>query len=345
MQLWQALLLGALQGVSELFPVSSLAQVILWPAILGWNIDYTGTHFLSFVVALHLATAIALFIFFWQQWRTVLLAYVGSIRHRKLVYDRDSKFAWLLVAGTVLAGLFGLIFEKPLRQFFENPSLFWLTAVLLIVNGVFMLYGEYLRRRAASLTPAPAVAAGEAGTLAHGSAYPQPQAAMAAMTTDDSSPMARPPATNTQHPTPNPQPPTPNTQDGSRRAEDLTFPQGAAIGATQILALIPGFSRSGITIVGGLFSGLSHEEAARFSFMLATPIIGLAALLKVPDLFQSDVRDQLPATIAAALVAGVVAYLSVRFLMRYFQTKRLDPFGYYCIVFGLFSLVVLLVRQ
>jgi undecaprenyl-diphosphatase len=332
MQLWQALLLGALQGVSELFPVSSLAQVILWPAILGWNIDYTGTHFLSFVVALHLATAIALFIFFWREWRTVILAYVGSISHRKFVYDRDSKFAWLLVAGTILAGLFGLVFEKPLQRFFEDPSIFWLTAVLLVLNGVFMLFGEYLRRRSAALSPASAVAAGDSAALAQGPAYLQSQAAMSTMTTNPGQPA-----------TVNPQPSAINL-DGSKRAEDLTFPQGAAIGATQILALIPGISRSGVTIVGGLFSGLSHEEAARFSFMLATPIIGLAALLKLPELVQSDVRDQLPITIAAALVAGVVAYLSIRFLMRYFQTKRLDPFGYYCIVFGLFSLVILLVR-
>jgi len=285
------------------------------------------------VVALHLATAIALLFFFWREWRTVILAYVGSIKQRKLVYDHDSKFAWLLVAGTVLAGLFGLIFEKTLRQFFENPALFWLTAVFLIVNGVIMLFGEYLRRRSASLAPAPAVAATEAG------AYPQPQAAMATttMTTDQSSQAIRPSTIN-------PQPSTINQETNTKHAEDLTFPQGAGIGATQILALIPGFSRSGVTIVGGLLSGLSHEEAARFSFMLATPLIGLAALLKVPDLFGADVRDQLPATILAALVAGVVAYLSIRFLMRYFQTKRLDPFGYYCIIFGLFSAVVLLVR-
>lgn len=112
MQLWQTLFLGALQGVSELFPVSSLAHTILIPALLNWGIDQQASNFLAFVVALHLATAIALFIYFWRQWREVLLAYSGSIKRRQLVYDKTSKFAWLLVAGTILVGLFGLIFEK-----------------------------------------------------------------------------------------------------------------------------------------------------------------------------------------------------------------------------------------
>src|SRR5215212_2194176 len=114
MLLWQALLIGALQGVSELFPVSSLAHTILIPALLGWGIDQEATNFLSFVVALHLATAIALLIYFWRDWHSVIAAYIGSIQRRKLVYDEDSKFAWLLVAGTVVVGAFGLIFEKQL---------------------------------------------------------------------------------------------------------------------------------------------------------------------------------------------------------------------------------------
>jgi undecaprenyl-diphosphatase len=126
-----------------------------------------------------------------------------------------------------------------------------------------------------------------------------------------------------------------------RNAEDLTLIEGASIGATQTLALLPGISRSGVTISAGLMAGLSYEQACRFSFMLATPVIGLAAVLKVPELLKPEARHMLGLTVVSALVAGVCAYLSTKFLMRYFQHNRLGPFGWYCIIFGIFSLVML----
>jgi len=323
MQLWQALFIGALQGVSELFPVSSLAHTILIPALLGWGIDQEANNFLSFVVALHLATAIALVIYFWQDWRAVIKAYVGSIQRRKLVYDENSKFAWLLVAGTIVVGAIGLIFEKQLRKFFEDPKLYWLVAVFLILNGGVMLYGEYLRQRAARLETATDLS------------KPNKVAARAGGGT-----MTREAEVGSSV--------TPQTTRGAegplKKVEELSFGQGGAIGATQTLALFPGISRSGVTMVGGLLAGLSHAAAARFSFMLATPVIGLAALLKVPDLFKPAARDMLGTTALAAVLAGVTAYLSVRFLMGYFETKRLSPFGYYCVAFGVLALVVFQVR-
>src|SRR3954466_13374179 len=148
MEFWQALVIGALQGVSELFPVSSLAHTILIPYLLNWGIDQEASNFLAFVVALHLATAIALVIYFWRDWRDVIMSFIGSAQRRRLVYDRESKFAWLLVAGTVVVGVVGLVFEKQLRKFFEDPKLVWLVAALLVLNGLLMLYGEYVRKRA-----------------------------------------------------------------------------------------------------------------------------------------------------------------------------------------------------
>ncbi len=317
MQWWQALLIGAVQGVSELFPVSSLAHTILIPNLLNWNINQDATGFLAFVVALHLATAIALAIYFWRDWRVVILAYVGSFKRRKLVYDEASKFAWLLVAGTLVVGVVGLVFEKQLRKFFEDPQYVWLVAVFLVLNGGVMLYGEFLRRRTAKLegqaaTPTPA----RVGAVVAGSR----NSALAHSTVADADPAQL------------------------KKVEDLTFVQGGAIGASQTLALLPGISRSGVTMVSGLLAGLSHANAARFSFMLATPVIGLAALLKVPDLFKTEARDILTMTIAASVLAGVTAYLSIRFLMSYFETKRLSPFGYYCIVAGLAALLILQLR-
>src|ERR1700730_8989941 len=151
MQLWQALFLGALQGFSELFPVSSLGHTILIPAILHWRLNEGASDFLAFLVALHLATAAALLIYFWREWRSVLLAYVGSFTRRRLVYDDPSKFAWLLVAGTIVVGAFGLLFESRLRLLFEDTRFAWVVAVLLILNGGVMLLGDYMRRRSESL--------------------------------------------------------------------------------------------------------------------------------------------------------------------------------------------------
>jgi undecaprenyl-diphosphatase len=144
--MWQALILGALQGVAELFPVSSLAQTILIPALLGWNFGpdlRERPDFLAFVVALHLATAVALFIYFWKDWREVVAAFIGSAKKGKLIYDEPSKFAWLLIAGTVVVGLMGLVFEKKLRQLFEDPSKSWIVAAVLALNG----FGERASER------------------------------------------------------------------------------------------------------------------------------------------------------------------------------------------------------
>jgi undecaprenyl-diphosphatase len=321
MAFWQALLIGALQGFSELFPVSSLAHTILIPYLLNWGLDQQGSNFLAFVVALHLATAIALLIYFWKDWRDVIMAFVGSFKGRQLVYDRNSKFAWLLVAGTVVVGVIGLLFEKQLSKFFEDPGFVWIVAAFLVLNGGLMIYGEYYRRRLEN-RPEEARQAAMSGprTGARDSgvhSYP----------TFQSSQMAG------------------KNQTGFKNVEELSFLEGGLVGAAQTLALIPGISRSGVTILGGLLAGLSHEEAARFAFMLATPVIGLAALLKVPELLKPEARDILGMTIAAAVLAGITAYLSVRFLMRYFETKSLRPFGFYCIYLGLIVLIIVQLRK
>jgi undecaprenyl-diphosphatase len=279
--LWQALILGVIQGVGELFPVSSLAQTILLPALLGWNIDEKGGDFLAFVVTLHLATAVALLVYFWKDWKTVLLAYAGSLRRRKLVYDAESKFAWLLVAGTLVVGAVGVAFEKRFRSFFDDPRYYWIVAAILILNGLGMLIGDLLKQKASVR---------------------------------------------------------------QKNADQMTFLEGTAVGAAQTLALFPGISRSGVTIVAGLLAGLSYEAASRFAFMLATPVIGLAALLKVPSLLKPEARHELHLAIPASVVAAITAYLSVAFLMRYFKHHRLAPFGYYCILFGAVAMALLIHR-
>lgn len=127
--------------------------------------------------------------------------------------------------------------------------------------------------------------------------------------------------------------------DSDARISEMTVRQAVAIGAAQALALIPGISRSGITMGGGLVTGLSNEDAARFAFLLATPIIGGAGLLKLPELLGSAGNGVRGQALVGALAAALTTYLAVRFLLRFFRTNRLTPFGAYCVVAGLvFSL-------
>lgn len=122
-------------------------------------------------------------------------------------------------------------------------------------------------------------------------------------------------------------------------AERISFRAAAVIGACQALSFLPGISRSGVTIGGGLVAGLRHQEAARFSFLLATPVILAAGLVEVPQLFASGVP--IGEYLLAAVLAGAAAYVSARFLLRYFRSGRLDPYGWYCIGAGLVSLLLL----
>jgi undecaprenyl-diphosphatase len=269
----QAIILGLLQGVTELFPVSSLGHSVILPSLLGWDIHQNDPYFLSFLVATHLATAIVLLIFFWRDWVRILKGLGRSLRDREIT-DSDAKLGWLLVVGTIPAGILGISLEHALRKLFASPTS---AAIFLTLNGV-MLYGAELLRRRAPVT-------------------------------DD--------------------------EDDTRIAKTVGWGNAALVGAAQAVALIPGFSRSGASMGGGLLVGLSHKDAARFAFLLATPIIGAAALLKIPELMGSQgdgVRGQ---ALVASLCAAVTAWLSVRFLMRFFETRTLTPFAVYCFVAGI----------
>ena len=123
------------------------------------------------------------------------------------------------------------------------------------------------------------------------------------------------------------------------QAERISFRAAAIVGACQALAFLPGISRSGVTIGGGLLAGLRHQEAARFSFLLATPTILGAGIVEVPQLFTGGVP--IAEYLAAAVLSGIAAYASARFLLRYFRSGRLDPYGIYCIAAGLVSLALL----
>jgi undecaprenyl-diphosphatase len=273
----QAIVLGLLQGAAELFPVSSLGHSVVLPRLLGWNIHQNDDYFLTFLVATHLATAIVLVGFFWRDWVRIVEGILRSLRERQIhPSDGDAKLGWLLVVGTIPAGLLGLTLEHALRKVFASPQS---AAAFLALNGL-MLYGaERLRRRA-----------------------------------------------------PGPDPLLPDAD--ARVAARLRWRDALSVGAAQALALLPGLSRSGATMGGGLLVGLSNEDAARFGFLLATPIIGAAALLKLPELAGAQGDGVRVQALVGAMCAGVTAFLSVRFLMRYFETNRLTPFAVYCVVVG-----------
>lgn len=282
---FRAVVIGLVQGVTELFPISSLGHSVLVSALLGWNDlvkaqSANESFFLAFLVALHVGTAIALLIYFWDEWRAIGIGLYASARERR-VTGPEGRLGLLLVVATIPAGLTGLIFEHALRTFFAKP---FAAASFLFINGLLLGAGELLRRRS--------------GVRA---AAGRPQTA-------------------------NPEP--------GRRIDTLTYREAVFIGIAQIGALFAGISRSGITMVAGLARGLDHEDAARFSFLLATPIIAAAGVYKLPDLvghLGNGVRGQ---AFVGAVAAGVSAYFSTRFLLRFFRSNTLWPFAVYCIVVG-----------
>jgi undecaprenyl-diphosphatase len=303
----EAVVVGAFQGVTELFPVSSLGHSVLVPALVGgrWaedlNVSAPESPYLAFIVGLHVATAAALLVFFWRDWLRILAGFGSSLRHRRIETPAQ-RLAWLIVLATIPVGLAGLALEHVFRTTLGKPVP---AAAFLIANGLVMYAGEVLRRRSQ-----PALAPVTAGPAAP---PPDDEPGITGNATDD-------------------------------RLAKIPLLQGVLIGSAQILALLPGISRSGITIVAGLWRGLSHEDAARFSFLLATPIILAAGLLKIPDLFGplgDGIRGQV---LAGSIASFVCAYLAVRFLTRYFQTRTLTPFAIYCTLAGVASLAWLTLR-
>jgi len=295
----QAIVIGLLQGVTELFPVSSLGHSVLVPAWLGGSWKQLVTEqssgespYLAFIVGLHVATALALLVYFRSDWVRILRGLGRSVTSRRIdPGDTDARLGWLLVLGTIPVGLVGLVFEHSLRTLFAKPLA---AAVFLTLNGAVLLLGERLRTRPRLRQRV------SAGTGADGDTMRQPRG----------EPLAA-----------------------------LSVVNAVGIGGFQIAALFAGISRSGVTMVGGLLRGLSHEDAARFSFLLATPIILAAGVYKLPDLFGPNGTGIRGQVLVGSIVAGLAAYASVRFLSRYFATRTLRPFAVYCLIAGALSTV------
>jgi len=258
LNLLQVIVLSILQGVAELFPISSLGHTVILPALLHWNIDQKSPSFLAFVVLLHFGTAAALFIFYWRDWVRLLRILFTSLARGKFTDNPDERFIWLIIIGTIPAAVLALLFQEALRRRQAAPSV-----------GMVDKAQEY------------------------------------------------------------------------KDVDKMGWRGAIIIGLCQSLALLPGISRSGATMVGGLALGLRHHEAARYTFMLATPIIAAASIKTAPDLLAPAGRGVLGYAVLGCLLSGIAAYLSVRFLDRYFRTNRLDPFAYYCLVAGIGAVALL----
>jgi undecaprenyl-diphosphatase len=272
------MLLAVLQGVSELFPISSLGHTILIPALLHWPVDRSSEAFLAFVVVLHLGTAIALLVFYRREWVLIVGALVRSVIRGRLSDDKDEKIGWLLVVGTVPVGLLGVFLQSSVRSLFGSPGP---AAAFLTLNAFVMFFGEWLRKRQFAAHDRP-----------------------------------------------------------SKPIEAISYADGAKVGIAQGLALLPGISRSGSSIVAGLLVDLDHEAAANYSFLLATPVILAASVLEIPKLFEPDAHVVAIEAIVGGILSGVTAYASVAFLTRYFQHNDLRPFGWYCLIVGATSFIL-----
>jgi undecaprenyl-diphosphatase len=333
----EAGVVGLIQGVTELFPVSSLGHNVLIPALIGgcWaqhlNVAAPESPYLAFIVGLHVATAIALLIYFWRDWLRIIGGFFSSIGHmirpepgvdRFEMRTTEEKMAWMIIVATIPVGLVGVAFEHEFRVLFGKPVR---AAIFLAINGVILLAGEMFRRKASIRADeeiaeererekalAAAGGARRTGSYRHAAGHQAVRSEEVAqgIAADD-------------------------------RLAKQSYGQAILIGSSQILALLAGISRDGVCMVSGMFRGLSREDAARFAFLLATPVILAAGVLKIPDLLGplgNGIRGQV---LFGSVLSGVGAYVSVRFLVRYFQTRTLTPFGIYCLVAGIGCIIYL----
>jgi undecaprenyl-diphosphatase len=282
---FQAIVLGVLQGVTELFPISSLGHTVLFPTLFGWhNIvvwqSKPESPWLAFVVMLHVGSAVGLLLYFWRDWIAIIRAFFRTLATRRIETPTE-RLAWLIVAATIPVGILGLLLEHPIRVALAKPIY---ASVFLVVNGVILIGAERYRRR--SEVRALAVREGL-------------------------------------------------NAEGARDLDTMDYREAGVIGVIQSTALIAGISRDGVVMTAGLARGLDNSDAARFAFLLATPPILAAGVLKIGDLTgplgDHGIRG---AALIAAVFAAATAVITVHFLTKFFKRGNLRPFGVYCILFG-----------
>ncbi len=267
---FQAILLGAVQGLTEFLPISSSAHLVLVP----WLFRFKDPG-LTFDAALHLGTLLGIVAFLWRDWLKLLGSFFQSLKHWNLARDHNQALVWMILLGTIPGGLAGVLFEDIIEQKLRAP---WLIAVLLIVMGIILWIVDRASRK-------------------------------------------------------------------TKGIEQITWFEAIGIGLAQVLALAPGVSRSGITITAGLMARFKREDAARFSFLLATPIILGAGVFKVRHLIHGFLPGESLLFILGFLSAALVGYFAVWFLLLFLQKHNMSLFVWYRLLVGAFILAVFFLRR
>jgi len=269
MSIFQAIVLGIVQGLTEFLPISSSAHLTLVPWALGWELPS-----LSFDTVLHLGTLVAVTTFFWHDIVSLLSAWWQSVRTRRLD-TAEARVAWLIIVGTIPAALAGYFLEDVVSEILGTPVII---ACILMVTGILLFVCDRLGRK-------------------------------------------------------------------ERTLQEINLKDALAVGLGQACAIFPGLSRSGTTMAAGLLCGLTGEDAARFSFLLALPITLGATLQQSYKLISAGLENvAIGPLVVGPLVAMVTGYLAIRLLLGYVRAHSLRPFAYYCWAVGLAGLVLAWVR-
>lgn len=262
MTLFQSIVMGLVQGLGEFLPISSSAHLVLVPWLLKWHDPG-----LTFDVALHLGTLIAVILYFWKDWVKLITAGLTNVK------SSDGRLFWYLVAASIPGAIFGFLLEDQAATIFRSPLLI---AFMLIIMGVILYWADQKSRKTTEI-------------------------------------------------------------------KNISFATAMWIGLSQALAIIPGVSRSGITITTALLTGLTRESAARFSFLLSTPIILGAALVKLPDVIANPAMISL-SFVVGMLVSAIVGLVSIYVLLKYVQSKSYLPFAWYRFALGAIVIVAVFLR-
>ncbi len=269
MDTFQAAILGIVQGLTEFLPISSSGHLILVPEIFGWE-EFTNN--LTFDVALHVGTAVAVVLFFWKDWFRILKSFLKNAPSpKRILADYDSKFLIMIVVGSIPAAIVGLSFEDVIEEKIREPQIVIATLVLF---ALVLLWAEKVGSK-------------------------------------------------------------------DRGLRDLSFKDAVFVGVAQAISLIPGVSRSGVTISAGLFSGMNREAAARFSFLLSTPAIVGAGILRAKYLFEGGTVDLSMATVVIGVItSALVGWLAIKYLLKYVLTHNYNVFVWYRIAIALVALLI-----
>ena len=272
--IFQALIMGVVQGLTEFLPVSSSGHLIVVPYLLGWTDPFINS--LVFSVMLHMGTLVALLVYFRSDWLRLVPAGLAAARHRSFNGEEDRRLAWLLVAATIPAAIVGFLLSDIIEASFRSVGL---VAVTLVAGGLILLIADRFGAK-------------------------------------------------------------------SRGIEDVTFPIGIGIGAAQALALIPGISRSGISISAGRMVGMDRESAARFAFLMATPITAGAGIFEVRKLLTGEggVQVETVPLVVGMLAAAVSGLAAIHFMLSYLRRRSLDVFVWYRIALAAVVLIFWLRR-